>query len=102
MRRDSAQYDLMCDLFPDVAASCVLFDALAVQFQDRRLLLTFYFRAVPSRRAGSVACPPPRLVPLFPVGVFEFELVHRPASGAELRASRGRRGRAAMGAAERV
>ena len=33
--------DFSCDFLPNVAASCVLFDALAVQFQDRRFAPNF-------------------------------------------------------------
>ena len=37
----SRTHGLTCDLLPNVAASCVLFDALAVQFQDRRFAPNF-------------------------------------------------------------
>ena len=51
----SRTHDLLCDFLPNVAASCVFLDALAVQFQDRRFAPNFLFRAVPSRCAGDVA-----------------------------------------------
>ena len=39
----SRTHGLTCDLLPNAAASCVLFDALAVQFQDRRFAPNFLF-----------------------------------------------------------
>ena len=37
----SCTYGPTCDFLPNVAASCVLFDAPAVQFQDRRFAPNF-------------------------------------------------------------
>ncbi len=79
----SCTYGPTCDFLPNVAASCVLFDAPAVQFQDRRFAPNFLLRAVPSRCAGFVTQILLYSVLLFGKGEFESELGLRPTSPAE-------------------